>query len=158
MSFIYKYKTPHGFIKGVSGGYFVLINKWGYPQSAFTHNPPLPTIGLYPQSAFTHNRPLPTIRLYPQSRSDRNLHEKQWFVAFWIRILTLRALTVVGKITVWLASSLTRLHLTEKENMLFVCWWCSSWMQACKTGDPIREFSLTHPMLLCLRESSQAHL
>ena len=27
ISFIYKYKTLHGFIKGVSGGCFVLINK-----------------------------------------------------------------------------------------------------------------------------------
>ena len=27
MSFIYKYKTLHGFIKGVSGGRFILINK-----------------------------------------------------------------------------------------------------------------------------------
>ena len=27
MSFIYKYETLHGFIMGVSGGCFVLINK-----------------------------------------------------------------------------------------------------------------------------------
>ena len=27
MSFIYNFKTSHGFTKGVSGGYFVLINK-----------------------------------------------------------------------------------------------------------------------------------
>ena len=27
ISFIYKYETLHGFIKGVSGGCFVLINK-----------------------------------------------------------------------------------------------------------------------------------
>ena len=39
MSFIYKYETSRGFIKGVSGGCFVLINKLFYPQSAFTHNP-----------------------------------------------------------------------------------------------------------------------
>ena len=38
MSFIYKYGTMCGFIKGVSGGCFELINKWCYPQSAFTHN------------------------------------------------------------------------------------------------------------------------
>ena len=38
MSFIYKYKTSHGFIKGVSIEWFVLINKWCYPQSVFTHN------------------------------------------------------------------------------------------------------------------------
>ena len=38
MSFIYKYKTLCGFIKAISGGCFVLINKWRYPQSAFTHN------------------------------------------------------------------------------------------------------------------------
>ena len=61
-----------GFIKGVSGGCFVLINKQCYPQSAFTHNLPLPTICLYPQSAFTHNPPLPTIRLYPQSAFTHN--------------------------------------------------------------------------------------
>ena len=29
----------HGFIKGESGGCFVLKNKLCYPQSAFTHNP-----------------------------------------------------------------------------------------------------------------------
>ena len=39
MSFIYKYETLHGFIKGVSGGCFVLINKRRYMQSAFTYNP-----------------------------------------------------------------------------------------------------------------------
>ena len=38
MSFIYKYKLVCGFIKGVSGGCFVLLNKWCYPQSPFTHN------------------------------------------------------------------------------------------------------------------------
>ena len=36
MSFIYKYKTSRGFIKGVCGGCFVLINKL---KSSFTHNP-----------------------------------------------------------------------------------------------------------------------
>ena len=35
----HKYLTLHGFIKRLSGRYFVLINKWCYPQSAFTHNP-----------------------------------------------------------------------------------------------------------------------
>ena len=39
MSFIYKYETLHGIIKGVSDRCFVLLNKWCYPQSAFTHNP-----------------------------------------------------------------------------------------------------------------------
>ena len=39
MSFIYKYKTLRGFIKGVSGGCFVLIKKWCYVQSAFMYNP-----------------------------------------------------------------------------------------------------------------------
>ena len=39
MSFIYKYKTSRGFIKGVSGGRFILIIKWHYPHFAFTHNP-----------------------------------------------------------------------------------------------------------------------
>ena len=39
MSFIYKYKMSRGFIKGVSGGCFILIHKWCYPQSAFTQNP-----------------------------------------------------------------------------------------------------------------------
>ena len=33
ISFIYKYKTLGGFIKGVSGGCFVLLNKLCYPQS-----------------------------------------------------------------------------------------------------------------------------
>ena len=37
-SFIYKYKTLRGFIKGVSGGCFILLN------NDVTHNPPLPTI------------------------------------------------------------------------------------------------------------------
>ena len=37
-SFIYKYETSHGFIKVISGGCFVLINKLCYVQSAFTYN------------------------------------------------------------------------------------------------------------------------
>ena len=37
-SFIYKYKTLSGFIKGVSSGCFVLI------KNDVTQNPPLPTI------------------------------------------------------------------------------------------------------------------
>ena len=32
-SFIYKYKMLHGFVKVVSGGCFILINNWHYPQS-----------------------------------------------------------------------------------------------------------------------------
>ena len=32
----------------------------------------LPTFGLYPQSAFTHDPPLPMIHLYPQSGSNEN--------------------------------------------------------------------------------------
>ena len=39
--FIYKYKMSRGFIKVVSGGCFVHINKWCYPRSAFTHYPGL---------------------------------------------------------------------------------------------------------------------
>ena len=39
MLFIYKYKMLRGFIKGVSGGCFVLIK-----INDVTHNPPLPTI------------------------------------------------------------------------------------------------------------------
>ena len=38
-SFIYKYKMLCSFIKGASGGCFVLINKCCYQQSTFTHNP-----------------------------------------------------------------------------------------------------------------------
>ena len=38
MSFIYKFETSCGFIKGVSGRCFVLKNILHYPQSAFTHN------------------------------------------------------------------------------------------------------------------------
>ena len=38
MSLIYKYETLCGFIKGVSGGCFVLIDKLCYLQSDFTHN------------------------------------------------------------------------------------------------------------------------
>ena len=33
MSLIYKYETLHGFKNGVSGGCYVLIIKWCYPQS-----------------------------------------------------------------------------------------------------------------------------
>ena len=38
MSFIYKNKLSCGFIKGVSGGCFVLINKLCYPQSGSGNN------------------------------------------------------------------------------------------------------------------------
>ena len=34
---------------------FCTYNKWRYPQSAFTHNMPLPTICLYPQSGSNGN-------------------------------------------------------------------------------------------------------
>ena len=38
-----------GFIKGVSGGCFELINKWCYPQTTFTHNQgPTDKIGITP--------------------------------------------------------------------------------------------------------------
>ena len=36
---IYKYKMVRGLTKGVSGGCFILINKWCYVQSAFMYNP-----------------------------------------------------------------------------------------------------------------------
>ena len=38
-SFIFKFEMSYGFVKGVSGGCSVLLNKLCYPQSAFTHNP-----------------------------------------------------------------------------------------------------------------------
>ena len=61
-----------------------------HPQSALTHNNPLPTIRFhrqesltrnmrfptttpYPQYAFTHNNPLPTIHPYPQKSLTRNI-------------------------------------------------------------------------------------
>ena len=86
MSFIYKYKTLHGFIKGVSGGFFVLINKWCYPQSAFIHNLG-PTIyfsilansdlsycqpfWMLPKQYFAQNMALPSIESRCRSQCDQ---------------------------------------------------------------------------------------
>ena len=48
-----------------------------------------------------------------------------------------RTVIDLGRITVWLVSSLARLDLAKKEKRGVICLWWSSWIHTCKTGDQV---------------------